>query len=185
MKKFEVEITGASPLLMHAMKTDLTENKEKSGASKTNEVEDCTYRLPDGTLYLPANALYVGLIKAGGNFPVRGKGKKTYSTLFAGALSIFPDAIPLSPQEFVVDERTVVIPATKGRTLRRRPMFPKWKASFELDVSSESIPDDVVKKSLDYLGSFIGVLDYRPEKKGPFGRFFITRFSEVQTDEKQ
>jgi hypothetical protein len=185
MREFDVELKGISPLLMHAMRANLEENRRKTGSSETNDPKDCLYELPNGGgIYVPAQALYAAMVKSGGNFQVRGRGKKTYSTLFAGALTIEPDAILITPQEWVVDERTVVIPSTKGRTLRRRPKWPEWKLRFKLRVSEDQIAEDVVKQALDYAGSMIGILDYRPEKKGPFGRFIVTRFEALNGEKR-
>jgi len=183
MEKIEIEIKGETPYLMHAFpmtKADEKETKRPGISDYTKEVEESLYRLPDGKIYVPSTQIQGSLIEAGKNFQIPGKKKSTYSGLIGGLLIITPDAIIINPQEFVIDRRSVVVPATRGRVIRERPKFNNWSLKFNIEnLEEDGIPNTTVKKILDYAGSYIGIGDFRPKKKGPFGRFIVTKFKEV------
>ena len=72
----------------------------------------------------------------------------------------------------------VVIPSTKGRVMRYRPIFKKWKLEFNIDIEDEIDPN-AVKEALEIAGKYVGIGDWRPEKKGKYGKFQVTSFQEV------
>ena len=72
----------------------------------------------------------------------------------------------------------VVIPSTKGRVMRYRPMLKNWLLSFNIEIEEEIDPH-AVKEALDIAGRYVGIGDWRPQKKGKFGKFHVTSFQEV------
>lgn len=57
-----------------------------------------------------------------------------------------------------------------------RPLFPKWEVVLEFTVNTEAplgVDVGVVKQLFEFAGSRVGLGDYRPAKRGPFGRFQI------------
>ena len=81
-------------------------------------------------------------------------------------------------KEFEVDSRPVTIPATKGRIMRHRPRFDCWGAKFDLVVNDNLLGIDDAHRLLTEAGEYIGIGDFRPEKRGPFGCFRVTSFEE-------
>jgi hypothetical protein len=73
----------------------------------------------------------------------------------------------------------VVIPATKGRILRHRPMFNKWQINLTLLVVSSMFDVKLARLVLDDAGLFVGIGDFRPQKKGPYGRFQVDSWQKV------
>ena len=55
-----------------------------------------------------------------------------------------------------------------------RPRFDKWKCTFNLLLySPEEFGEDKARLLVDDAGMKVGLLSFRPEKKGPFGRFKV------------
>jgi hypothetical protein len=79
----------------------------------------------------------------------------------------------ISNGDWSVDTRPVRIPATGGRILRHRPIFHDWRVTFELEVDEEMFAPKLVRELVDASGSKIGLCDYRPDCRGPFGRFRV------------
>lgn len=177
MEKIQVEITGVSPLLQHRFPVEKPEAKPKNKKATEDDVEQSLYKLPDGTIYQPAIHLIGALKKAGAKFQIPGQGKLTYKNLVgSGAVTVSPDAIPHIDQAFEVDARAVVVPATRGRVVRRRPCFNAWSLQFEIEYDDDEISAETLKDLLEYAGKRVGIGDFRPEKGGPFGRFMVTEF---------
>ena len=59
-----------------------------------------------------------------------------------------------------------------------RPLIRKWEIDFNIKITDD-IPEDVLKSILDYGGQYIGIGDWRPDKKGKYGKFIVTSFKEV------
>ena len=53
-------------------------------------------------------------------------------------------------------------------------MFDDWQLSFGLEVDEEVITAKLVRDILDVSGKRIGLGDFRPSCKGPYGKFVIT-----------
>ena len=180
MKEIKVEIKGVTSYLMHAFSMEKSEEKSKKRIGIENykdEVEKSLYKLPDGTIYVPSTQIHGTLIEAGKKFQIPGQRKATFSKIIGGLVMITPDAIKMNPQKFEIDSRAVVVPSTKGRIVRYRPKFNEWSLKFTIqNLEPEQIPESELKKILDYAGSYVGIGDFRPNKKGPFGRFMVTMF---------
>lgn len=184
--KIKVEISGISPLLMNRF----GEDAEASVSSTAKKVTKATkllpreqaarraYTLEDGTLCLPAVNVFASIIE-GGKFLKVGKSKATTtkSSLIPAAMVIEETVCSLGTKDFEVDSRSVVIPSTGGRIMAHRPRLDKWSLQFTLDLFDEDIfsPDDV-RQIIDDAGKKIGLGDFRPARKGPFGRYVVTHW---------
>ena len=89
---------------------------------------------------------------------------------------VSPEIISLGIKIFKVDSRPVVVPATKGRILRHRPRIDNWEIAFTLEYDNILLNEPQVRKIVDDMGSRVGLLDFRPEKKGMFGRCIVTEW---------
>ena len=180
MKQIQVSIKGTAPLLQHKLsaqvESDLAKSaKKQSGQNKRDDIETYLYKNAEGVICQPVEHILQAIIKQLSNYKIQGKGKKTFKELGKGALSGFPELIPHKIQAYTVDSRTVVIPATKGRTVRERPRLDAWELEFTLEILNDDLPSDVVKNALDDAGRESGIGDYRPR----FGRFIVTSFKEL------
>jgi hypothetical protein len=82
--------------------------------------------------------------------------------------------------EWHVDSRAVVIPATRGRILRHRPMFNEWSVTFDLQINTDLIDERMVREIVNNAGALVGIGDFRPAKKGPYGRFSIASWEKAR-----
>ena len=178
-KIYDVEIKGVMPLLQNRFAGGEPDSstKKKTATTKENNVEDTLYQLPTGEVYHPAEAIRQCLIEAGKAFK---KGKSNLSKTFASFCMVNPEAIPLK-EKWAVDRRAVVIPSTKGRVMRNRARFDKWGLKFQVTIlDDDEINEKTLHDALDYAGHYIGIGDYRPQKKGMYGRFIVSSIKEAK-----
>jgi len=185
--QIEATITGISPLLMNRF-TDEAEVATSSGHSPAvgngnrgtprQQAEKTAYRDPTtGELFLPGPNIFAAIIDAG-KFHKIGKNKATTtrSSLIPAGLLVLDMMISLGTKDFEVDSRRIVNPATNGARLRHRARLDKWEANFSMDVDEAMFSADFVRLLVDDAGKKIGVCDFRPAKRGPFGRFVVTKW---------
>lgn len=172
-KQVSVTIKGISPLLMHAYPMVPIEGLEK--LTPAEQAEHSAYRDPiTKGLYLSGVAVQRAMV--GGAAYSKGKGRASLQKSASACILVSPQRIPLNQSTYVVDSQPVVIPATKGRVLRHRPRLDEWKATFDIDFDPMLITEDQLRKIIDDTGSRVGLLDFRPERKGPFGRFVVVNW---------
>lgn len=162
-------IEGISPLLMHAFPMVPIEAIDKKSVEEQAAL--AAYRDPDGALYVPGIAVQRCLI--GAATYSKGKGRGSLQKVVAACVMVTPERIPMTPQEYTIDSRPVVVPATKGRIVRHRPRFDRWTLTFEVEYDDTLLTMAQLRRVVDDAGSRVGLLDFRPERKGPFGRFIV------------
>jgi hypothetical protein len=59
-----------------------------------------------------------------------------------------------------------------------RPRLDEWALSFRLEVDTRMFTSQFVRQLVDDAGAKIGLGDFRPDRKGPFGRFKATGWTE-------
>ena len=65
--------------------------------------------------------------------------------------------------------------------LRSRPKIPKWEATFYIIYDKTFLPNvDILRQILSDAGKRFGLLDYRPQKGGPFGVFEVVEFEVIE-----
>lgn len=181
MKKYKVEITGITPLLMNKPEEygfDEQWVEKKASTDYEKEALKKLYIDSEGTIYQPSTHMERALIEAGKKIRVKGGGKATYSKLFGSMISIEEFELVHKIQNYEINKTLVVIPSTRGRVIRYRPIFKKWALVFHIDAEDE-IPADVIKEALEIAGRYVGIGDWRPEKKGKYGKFQVTEFKEI------
>lgn len=189
MIQIKIEIAGESPLLCNRF-TDAAMLKLDGGTSaiaassdKGTPRERASERLyvdTAGRPVLPGPNLYRSFIDAG-RFHKAGKEKITTmkSSLVPAAMWMKEVELLLLAEGWEVDCRTVVNPATGGRMVAYRPRFDRWSLGFTLDVDEKMFGQSLVRSLVDDAGSKIGVGDFRPARKGPFGRFKVTSWAVI------
>lgn len=179
--KIKVTITGTTPILFNRFRDTAIEGKSKkrTGAMAESDIEDKLY-LNDGKTQLPAVYLKNCLSESAKQFKIVGKGKSTYSKLVASTVDVEPFYIELDADKYEVFRISAVNPMTGGRMMTERPRYDKWSATFEIILNDDAVPVSVINEILEHGGKYVGVGDWRPEKKGMFGKFMITSFKEVK-----
>ena len=180
--KINVTIEGVTPLLMNRF-TDATEVKLSSGTTATykgdkgtprDQAQPKLYADDKGKLYVPGPNIFAAIIAAG-VFHKAGKSKLTTmkTSLIPAGLMVEDMVCSLNTDKWEVDSRSVVIPSTGGRVMCHRPRVDRWACSFTLDVDTTMFSPDLIRAVIDDAGKKIGLGDYRPSRKGPFGRFVV------------
>jgi len=176
--KYSVEVKGVSPLLMNRfIPEQIVETRVRRGNAKDVSVEDKLYLTQDGKPYVPSAYIRNALIEAGKAVQIRGKRKATYSKLLGSTLIVQPDVILInSTSGWKPFTTTAVNPATKGRVTVTRPMFEDWRLEFEVVIPDDIIEEDFAK-IFDEAGRYVGIGDWRPAKKGMYGKFIVTKLA--------
>jgi hypothetical protein len=172
-----IALKSITPILMHRFPLEPIEGFEKK--TKEEQAEISAYRVPTsdgslGELYIPAVAVLRCFVN-GATF-CKGKGRASLQKQAAACMMVTPEYLLLGTKTYTIDSRPIVNPTTKGRIIRHRPRLDEWAISFTLEwddvLLSEKQARDIVEAAI----SRVGFLDFRPERKGPFGRSMITRW---------
>lgn len=185
MQTVQVEIRGVTPLLIHRFGEEAEQQKksrriEMKQRDPREEAQRNAYIATDGTYYFSAFAIPNAMGSAGANHKATGT-RKTLRFVVPSAVRMAKDTVTIlngvgAAKTFEVDSRPVTIPATKGRILRHRPRFDVWGARFEFLLDDELLSADMAHQLLNEAGTSIGIGDFRPEKRGPFGTFRVVKF---------
>jgi hypothetical protein len=82
------------------------------------------------------------------------------------------------PDTWEIDSRGVVVPSTGGRIVCHRPRLDDWCLEFTLILDTAMFSSKFVRLLVDDGGSKVGLGDFRPSRKGIFGRFVVTNWRE-------
>lgn len=189
--EIKITIEGITPLLVHAF-TDAAQQAASDGnrssaaaadrGSPQEQAEAHLYKGINGDLILPQPNLFSCIIE-GGKFFKAGKSKITTmrSSLIPACVAISEIEIPIqSKAGWTVDTRAVRIPATGGRIQRHRPCFHDWRLTFTAELDTKELSEKLFREIVDAAGSKIGLGDFRPACKGPYGRFKVVEWARVE-----
>jgi len=181
MRSIEVEITGVSPLLMHRFSEEARNHIESRSSDATGRpdkeqvAERGAYRMngrTDSNLYVPAENLMAAMRRGAGYHKL---GRRSAVAAVSGGVFVTPDRLDLGTTRYAIDSRSVVIPSTKGRVMQHRPRLDSWKLRFKIEYNERLFADaEILHKILEDTGQIVGLGAFRPEKRGPFGRFVVT-----------
>ena len=171
MKTLKFKLKSLSPLLMNRFGGE--EKTTTKNSSPKEQAEETTYRNANGNLCIPNENFMRAVINGASNTLVGGRGKKTYAKVIAAAAGLREIELDLGVKDFIVDSRGVVIKATGGRIIRHRARLNEWETTGTIEYDESAINEKDLMKILSDTGTKVGLLDFRPEKKGPFGRFAV------------
>jgi hypothetical protein len=204
IQRYRVSCISVSPFLQNPMTDEILDELLGAKGARKKIVTDISVedrakkklcRGPNSEYGFPETYLFSCLINAGRY--VVFEGKKKISTLGESLLpsffSIVPDVrnesgdgfIPFTDQTagWVPDKRRGVLAANKAAVAIVRPKFPTWGFEVTIEVDSEQINIDKVQDLFNVAGRQCGLGDFRPLKRGPFGRFKVLDFVEVAAEE--
>jgi len=178
--RIDIEICGITPLLMHRFNIEEESKiKEKNLTPRESAVKVC-YENEKGDLYYPTVNIYSCIIEAG-KFHKDGKVKVTTarSSLIPAGVTIENEFINFKkPCQWEVDSRAVVIPSTGGRIVMHRPRLDKWSLPFTLNIDTKMFSLKFIRTIIDDAGNKVGLGDFRPSRKGIYGRLVVTNWKE-------
>jgi hypothetical protein len=182
-------IEGLSPgILMHRWAEESEEQKPSRSihvdrGTAREQAAKTAYTTEAGELYLPTTAFSTPLKTAGRRH--KQPGSRQSMMYIVPAAVIMTEDIALLHNEsnapiitWEVDSRPVTIPATKGRIMRHRCKVERWRSTFSFEVDTDVLGVNMIHQLLEEGGRRIGILDYRPERGGPYGRFHVINWQE-------
>ena len=186
---FTARLVGVTALLMNnpaSMKAASDEAKvkgKKSIPTPEVEAESKEYRLPTGELFIPTVMVFQSMIEAGKllNDPEQPRRRISYRV----AAALFPPAVegfPLmngngKPQKkYEIDVRRAVVQNQGIQRARPRIDVP-WSIELEMGFDADLVSAEALYMVLATAGKQVGIMDYRPQKRGPYGRFQVEDFA--------
>jgi hypothetical protein len=189
--RIEVEVTGTTALICNRFHDEAAEaatNGRRASAAagdRGTPMEQAEKKLytgkDDETLIIPQPNL-LRCIVDGGLYHKAGKSKITTqrNSLLYACLDIEGAEIEIHHKEpWRVDTRAVRIPSTGGRILAYRPMFDDWSLQFVAVLDTDVVGVKLLRMIVDDAGKKVGLGDFRPATKGPFGKFVVTQWKEL------
>lgn len=194
-----ISIEGSTPLLLNRF-TDAQAQAASSGnristvGDRGTPLEIATQALytsaQDGKPIIPAPNLLRCIID-GGSFFKAGKSKVTTqkSSMIPACVEMDEVEYPIVHKEpWTVDTRAVRIPSTGGRILAHRPCFNDWRLDFGVELDTTILGVKLFREIVDASGKRVGLGSFRPNCKGPFGRFCVVNWEieeeKLEVDEK-
>lgn len=189
MREIKVTIEGLQPgLLMH----NIAGMKQTTGGTKksipTAEAEAAAglywVDAKKTSLAIPARCMHACFLRAAPKYKI---GKNSLTGFVNSSMHIGPEQIPLNKKEYSINVQSVVV--QKARVFRARGLVFPWSATFTLYFDEEWVGLDVMQQTfpdvIKTAGKLVGVLDYRPDKKGPYGQFRLDRYELLPARERE
>jgi len=175
MKTIKVSIKGVTPILMNKYIIDTTKSRSISKTYDPKiEAEKSAYWSSGKKkeLIIPSEIMYASMLNASSFHKI---GKRSAKSILAGSIRVEPMEISLGTAQYDIDTRPVVI--GRARVLKSRARINEWKATFDVVYNEDLIADpEIINVILKEAGERIGIMDFRPNKGGPYGCFVIDGF---------
>lgn len=189
MKRFDVELTGSSPLLQHRMPEEEilkllgakdTKKKIKQEFTPREMAERYAYR--KGTNYvLPLEYIRSAFRGASSEYKQKHSSRKSYKSIAASIFRPIGDSAPLldHKNKKIIKFEVDIQKATnhlKGAVAVCRPRFDKWKSKFQVMIDDDLISEEMALQILQDAGRRVGIGSFRIVCGGYFGAFEVTKF---------
>jgi len=146
--------------------------------------EERTWRMrthinADGQIFIPAEAFQFSIREASAYLSERipGKGLQTWTKHFASGILVPDDIVLPERRETVGGIWLSLNPQGKRgggtRVLKCMPVIAQWAGDLRVIVLDDLINDEVLKRTVEHAGAFIGIGQNRPGKGGRSGRFQV------------
>jgi len=178
--EIKCRLVGVTPLMIYRFIYGYTPDKIIEGDDIRKE---CGKRLhtagpgsefEEGTVVIPQEAIFQSFMN-GGRFEKLGKVQvsTTTSSILPGYVSMPSVEYKLEYTCWEADVRPVA--NAKGqRMLCYRPRFDKWAFDIVIQLHEPGeFGAGLMRKVIDHAGTKIGLLSYRPQKKGSYGIFRV------------
>ena len=185
MINIKVTINGVTPLICNKF-TDKAALAATTGVTSNNAGEPLTpQETAEEKLYMhkkkaciPQPNLLASIIEGGRFHKIKNRSVTTMQkSMIPSCFDIKGTMLPIKTKDgWEVDERPVRIPATGGRILAYRPKFNDWQLEFDATLDTDIISVNLMREILDDAGKRIGLGDYRPDRKGPFGKYKVNQW---------
>jgi hypothetical protein len=99
-------------------------------------------------------------------------------TKITGSIFFLDDLVVIDHDKCVMREDMVRVggkgPGTGTADLRYRPEYQNWRAKLKIQFNANVISLEQLLNLVQLDGFSVGICEWRPEKKGQFGRFDIS-----------
>ncbi len=204
IQRFRVSCVGISPMLQNPMTSDILDTLlfGKAGRSKAPERDTSVEKIAEqrlckgtnGEFGIPSNYLFASLVEAGRQviFDKKTKMSTKESSLIPAFLSIVDEEtgmlsefIPFSDQSarWVADKRKGVLRSGASGGVAVcivRPKFNIWAFKVVVKIDLDQVNIEKVVDLFNKAGMFAGLGDFRPSKRGTFGRFKVREFTQLE-----
>lgn len=201
-----ISVTSISPMLQNPMTQDILMELTYGSSGKRKPpktdvpLEDLASKKlclgPNGEFGIPTQYLFSALVEAGRQviFEKKTKISTAKSSMLANLLDIVPELvneagdgfIPFKEQKgadgklpWVVDMRRGVLAANQAAVAIIRPKFPTWSFDVKVNVNLDAVAIEKIEDLFKVAGQTSGLGDFRPSKRGQFGRYAVTAFAEM------
>lgn len=197
ISEVEAYCVGTTPILFNRVQEetllglrDKTKKKSKAAPAPEDPREEAAPKLytlnDDETPIIPTEMLFSCLADAGKH--VRLDGKKQVSTakstVLPGLMSLHDPYIRILNPSNIEEMPRWEVDIRGGRNPNGgelvcivRPRFDKWAFLCNLQVFTEEISVDTIRRLFDIAGARSGLGDFRPNRKGIYGQFRVERWS--------
>jgi hypothetical protein len=180
----EVVLEGYEPGILLHNPAGMGGNKKatKNIPSAEEEAKNGCYWADDGMVAFPSDNIRSGLIRASSGMKIPSNRKMSLNLVVSGDILIEPVMISFGKDTYTILTKRVVI--QRQGILRSRPLIYPWELKFtikwEQQYLGEDFHENILPDLLERLGGTIGIGDYRPEKKGPYGRFAVKSIKKIK-----
>lgn len=181
--QIKIRCEGVTPILFNRKTPEMLQALwDKSKAPKNagrplprEHAQKCLYTDEIGAPYLPGEMLMSALIAAGQQVRLDGRRQisTAKSTVLPGFLTLLDARMPLTPGDWEVDLRGGVNPNGGEAVCIVRPRFDRWGFETNVLVEDTEIDESKIRELFDKAGSSMGLGDFRPQRKGIFGKFRV------------
>jgi len=186
-----VKCEGVTPILFNRKTDELLwkliskEKSAKTAAAPGTPREMCEpklYRTQKGAPYIPGEMLMSALINAGQFIRLDGKRQVSTakSTVLPAFLTLLDHVLELPNPNWEVDLRGGVNPNGGEAVAIIRPRFDEWGFTANVLIEDTEIGEDKMRQLFDYAGTRMGLGDFRPQRKGTYGKFRVVCWDRVE-----
>lgn len=189
-KAILVEVKGRQPGLLQqnpiGMVDEFMGGRQVSGIIKKGRTVEqmckaVEYRTKEGLNYIPNTWFYGTLLNSCSAYKIN---KRSAVSYVAGLTRVLPSEIPITLDGKPIEKYdafvTTVNLRPQGRIPRARPWFKEWEAAFHVIYDTLfGLTSAHLHQWMSEAGRRIGVGDFRPQHKGPYGTFVITKWEDL------
>lgn len=198
MRKVRISCKGSSPILMDRMSSETLDSLAtgvrgtvQKDRSHRDVAAEKIYRNSDGKVGIDIAMLFSALVGAGRQVQYKGKTNISTATtsLLPGLIQFEEDfllfPVPEGKQEpdWEPDVRLGRLPKDGTAVCLRRAKFADWGFDVHVVYDEDSIATSKVRELFEQAGRFQGLGSFRPNKRGPFGRFAVKMFDDVTPED--
>lgn len=180
METVRIQLKGLSALLMNNP-TSMTRPEGTKLSRKTipppeEEAASKRYLLPDGNFYIPAIAIRSSMLNGAKGYRI---GKMSAREILSAAVTLTDEVFPLKRNgnpiggnDYSIEIRRAVV--QRQGIMRARPRIDlPWEVEAIFGFNSQLANIDQVRTAIENAGQVFGLLDYRPQRSGWFGKFAV------------